>query len=792
MDLKSLGFCLGWTLWFQGAVAEAETSRAYSDHQIEQDGVGVFSKRKRAPEDPAPSYDPRSVRPDAYPVFGQPTVFKDPLVEKMYADLVARQDGMSFQELYILKSRAFDWWNQLSPAKAADVKLEFLRTINLLNVEQQIARVNGELGGLMYKKKFGKPWQDDSQQAIVGLKLESLRTLRRARQFLLKPPFPQPSYLLRDLSHIDDFVRVRETALGQLSTKNVGGLEHFSKKIINSKKSIKPLANKKSELAAVDPELRFRQDLDAKITFLRLDGKLEKIPLLQLQNEGFGATGKSTDRSSAIPVIVSAENFGGDEGAEKELRRALDSLRNHSLHSPKLEKRLFDQLPTPTKNPVLQLNDQGLRLVQEVGGQSLGLATNEPPTMTFRDLSELFAQPRSQTVIDEETFSTHTTAACVGFALSAEVSAKVHDDVSPWYTYSLINSLERKDRAPASSRYFLNVTNDDSDEKGVTITRPLSGGFDVELERKRQENAYAKYLASEARLQRSSDFHSGAAASESGTLVLPSGELVVTGGRSVDDILAGREPAWVKEQMAGINDIEGAIRNLTSNPLPPHRVFPNAADISKPGEIPERKYQPTAWGATTLNRALEVSTDLPQINNQKNQFRVADTYYQMKRLVDEGATPAVLIDTDSRVINEDWIDLSYKDASFDHAINVVGYGDMGVNPKNGQVEPYLIVRDSLSTKNIHYKVAASDFAAHADMVLRLKSVEILDTKPASASYVPPAGPRSISDDAEPEFQLSAEHLDRMLNVDFDINRKSLPYRKDNSLQLLADPRLLKK
>lgn len=769
---------LSWLFLLLYAIAGAETSPIDPAYQAIHSS---FSKRKLPSEDLARPHGLYSGQPDRYPVFQQPTTFKDPLIADIYYTLVVRQDGISFQELHILKSKALDWWNQLSPAKAADVKLEFLRMINLLNVEQQIARINSELSGVMNKKNYGESWQSDSQITIIGLKRKSLNTLQRARQFLLRPPFPQPNYLLRDLSHISDFVRVREAVLKRHLDPDALESARYSKM------NLKRLANKKSDFAADDPATRARQKLTAMATFLRLDAELQKIPLLQLQNEGFGAMGKSTDLASRLPVIASAEHSDSVERSERELRHALKAWGNHTLHSSNLEKRLFDQIPTPTQNPVIELNDQGIRLVQEVGGQSLGLTKDEPASMTFRDLSGIFARPRSQTVIDAETMSTHTTAACVGFALSAEVSAKVHDDVSPWYTYSLINSIERKDRAPARSRYFMNVKQGDVDTGGDIVTRPLEDGFDMESERSHLEGAYAKYLASEARLQRSSDFHSDGAGAESGTLVLANGEIVVTGGRSVDDILAGREQAWVKEQMAGINDIEGAIRNLTSNPLPPHRVFPNAADISKPGEIPERKYQPTAWGATTLNRALEVSTDLPQINNQKNQFRVADTYYQMKRLVDEGATPTVLIDTDARVINEDWVDLSYDQANFKHAINVVGYGDMGVNPKNGQVEPYLIVRDSLSTENIHYKIAASDFAAHANVVLRLKNVQTLDTKPASASYVPPAGPRSISDEVEPTFKLSETDLDRMLNVDLN-QSKILQYRKGKSLQLFEDSR----
>ena len=98
--------------------------------------------------------------------------------------------------------------------------------------------------------------------------------------------------------------------------------------------------------------------------------------------------------------------------------------------------------------------------------------------------------------------------------------------------------------------------------------------------------------------------------------------------------------------------------------------------------------------------------------------------YFFRILIDKGFPPTVSIDTDNRSENEGWLNIS-KNIFADnrsHVLTVVGYGE-DINPKNLCQEKYLLVRDSLGKKLIHYKVPAKNLLAHLLGIYKITGVK---------------------------------------------------------------------
>jgi hypothetical protein len=108
------------------------------------------------------------------------------------------------------------------------------------------------------------------------------------------------------------------------------------------------------------------------------------------------------------------------------------------------------------------------------------------------------------------------------------------------------------------------------------------------------------------------------------------------------------------------------------------------------------------------------------------------TFSEVKALIDSDQPFQAAITTDARRFHEDWIQILPERGSISHVLNVVGYGE-GIDPKDNQNKPYVVLRDSFTDGKYHYKASVESFLPWVGSVLRVKEVGTLE-KPVE--YVP--------------------------------------------------------
>ena len=71
---------------------------------------------------------------------------------------------------------------------------------------------------------------------------------------------------------------------------------------------------------------------------------------------------------------------------------------------------------------------------------------------------------------------------------------------------------------------------------------------------------------------------------------------------------------------------------------------------------------------------------------------------------------------------EDWINITNK-GHFEHTFVVVGYGTEDIDPFTLSKGPYFLVRDSLTSWPITYKISAKNLLSHSLAVLKTSQLE---------------------------------------------------------------------
>ena len=91
-------------------------------------------------------------------------------------------------------------------------------------------------------------------------------------------------------------------------------------------------------------------------------------------------------------------------------------------------------------------------------------------------------------------------------------------------------------------------------------------------------------------------------------------------------------------------------------------------------------------------------------------------------MIDHKQPPVLAINSDSREEIEDWINIT-NNGQFGHIFVVVGYGTEDIDPFSLRKGPYFLVRDSLASQPITYKISAKNLLDHSFGVLKISQLE---------------------------------------------------------------------
>ncbi len=92
----------------------------------------------------------------------------------------------------------------------------------------------------------------------------------------------------------------------------------------------------------------------------------------------------------------------------------------------------------------------------------------------------------------------------------------------------------------------------------------------------------------------------------------------------------------------------------------------------------------------------------------------------IRTMIDHKRPPMVVINTETRISNEDWI--QYQNGGLRHIVNVVEYGE-DIDPFDLKRKPYFLIRDSLAREPVNYKVDARAFMMRVEELHKIKSVK---------------------------------------------------------------------
>ena len=98
------------------------------------------------------------------------------------------------------------------------------------------------------------------------------------------------------------------------------------------------------------------------------------------------------------------------------------------------------------------------------------------------------------------------------------------------------------------------------------------------------------------------------------------------------------------------------------------------------------------------------------------------TFALLKAMIDHRKPPILLISSDAREEVEDWINITNK-GHFEHTFVVVGYGTEDIDPFTLSKGPYFLVRDSLTSRPITYKISPKNLLSHSLAVLKTSQLE---------------------------------------------------------------------
>ncbi len=169
-----------------------------------------------------------------------------------------------------------------------------------------------------------------------------------------------------------------------------------------------------------------------------------------------------------------------------------------------------------------------------------------------------------------------------------------------------------------------------------------------------------------------------------------------------------KQPEMFSDAASGVEETYQAV---SVEPTAPYEAYREPGFPTSLNSIKDRRFvvdgyahlEPSAWAASN---PLGVDFDF---------FRI---------LIDNKMAPAVHIDTDESFVSEGWTRLGKKAGAngLGHAINVVGYGEEGLDPFDLRKKRYLIVRNSMSRQEVHFKIDAEHLITHLIAVSKAKDV----------------------------------------------------------------------
>jgi hypothetical protein len=641
--------------------------------------------------------------------------FQNKFLGSVFTGVASRPESYSFEDLLFLRQKISSWWQNLPVEDAKKTKAEYLDVFNLVSIEMQAARIKRELESNLYKKDYGDSWQAQAQERVIKLKQESLAEVELARKHFLSSEWPRPNYLLRDLQHIRIYGTHRK------------------------------IMGERLDLARLDieanPEQEEKIHLALQESFFEEHETFERLQPIQLSFEK-SRNSIAYDVSGGKPELLDRGDHVS-EGLKEEIVEFLTKIENGSSPHAGKANEVFNPTMGPSKMPLWSNeNDSGMNSFASVLRENMGIEGHPRQTnldsKNYKDLSGEFPKPRAQIVRDLQKGEMKVVPACVGFAVTGELARSSGVDVSPWFVYSLMNSMDNKKPDLCQAPVIFDSKKWQSSESELP-TGKIGEDVDLSILRKRSENKVRAYWREAAEL-------ATVTGGGSGVLRRDNGEMIVLNPDEADRILKNMD-VFVDEEMKGVADVEKALTVLSSNAVPSFKAFPTDAEIKSMGEIPDRRVQAKGWSGITLHRSLNLTREAPSILREEHTKRVTDSYGFLKNLVDSGGTPTVILDGSLVVPNEDWVEVRKTgEGGFTHAVNVVGYGDAGVNPQDGSVEPYLILRDSMSQNDIHVKMSASNFSAMATHLFVIHGTQEMEADAIPANYEPPKGNYSISDD----------------------------------------------
>ena len=98
------------------------------------------------------------------------------------------------------------------------------------------------------------------------------------------------------------------------------------------------------------------------------------------------------------------------------------------------------------------------------------------------------------------------------------------------------------------------------------------------------------------------------------------------------------------------------------------------------------------------------------------------TFALLKAMIDHNKPPVLFVSTDAREETEDWINIT-ANGLFGHVFVVVGYGMEDIDPFTLKKRPYFLVRDSLTSQPITYKISAKNLLFYSFGVLKITQLE---------------------------------------------------------------------
>ena len=97
------------------------------------------------------------------------------------------------------------------------------------------------------------------------------------------------------------------------------------------------------------------------------------------------------------------------------------------------------------------------------------------------------------------------------------------------------------------------------------------------------------------------------------------------------------------------------------------------------------------------------------------------TFSLLKAMIDHRKPPILIIKSDAREETENWINI--RESELGHALVVVGYGTKDIDPFSLRKGPYFLVRDSLISQPVTYKISAKNLLDHSLGLLKTTQLE---------------------------------------------------------------------